>query len=110
MAIGDDLLVMSKSSPALRDAIDAVAMLHAQRQGSLTLIEKEGNDKQSAALQAYARSVRCTQREIAAGTFMDNRSALWVTFLLGLFEVCISWTESDRTALICIHALTNIIS
>ncbi|KAH7380649.1 fungal-specific transcription factor domain-containing protein [Pyrenochaeta sp. MPI-SDFR-AT-0127] len=85
--IHGDLLAMSRSSPALRDAIDAVAMLHAQRQSSVPSMGKRGEAKQIVALQAYARSVRCIQEEIAFGTFVDNKSALWVTFLLGLFEL-----------------------
>ncbi|KAF1842503.1 uncharacterized protein K460DRAFT_293380 [Cucurbitaria berberidis CBS 394.84] len=85
--IREDLLAMSKSSPALKDAIDAVAALHSQRQRQLSFVAQNENVESIQALQAYTRSVRCIQEEIAAGTFMANQSALWVTFLLGLFEV-----------------------
>lgn len=85
--ITGDLLAMSKSSPALRDAIDAVAALHFQRQWQMPFVKHDGHEHPEA-LKSYMRSVRSVREEIAAGTFIANQSALWVTFFLGLFEVC----------------------
>ncbi|KAF2128047.1 hypothetical protein P153DRAFT_397926 [Dothidotthia symphoricarpi CBS 119687] len=79
----NDLLALSKSSPALRDAIDAVAAMHVKRQGQSFSTEQNRNVE---ALQAYARSVRCVQEKLATNTFMDDQAALWITFFLGLFE------------------------
>lgn len=81
--IVDDLLTLAKSSPALNDAIHAVAALHAKRQ-DIEISPKVGDTE---ALQSYARSVRHVQSEISAGSFLSDRSALWTTFILGLFEV-----------------------
>lgn len=44
--------------------------------------------RQSEALQAYARAVRYVQEAIASCRLIDDPSALWVTFFLGVFEVC----------------------
>ncbi|KAF2178022.1 hypothetical protein K469DRAFT_732098 [Zopfia rhizophila CBS 207.26] len=85
--IGMDLLAMGKTSPALRDAIHAVAALHRKQQGQFTIAGGNGNYETSEALQAYNRSVRCVQNHIASNTFLGDPSALWTTFLLGLFEL-----------------------
>jgi hypothetical protein len=81
------LLAMAKSSPALQDAIHAVAALHQKQQDQLTVPGGGGNGETYKALQAYNQSVRCMQSCIETNTFLDDPSALWTTFLLGLFEV-----------------------
>ncbi|KAI8937089.1 hypothetical protein NX059_006305 [Plenodomus lindquistii] len=86
VAINQDLLVMVQDSASLRDAIDAVAALHAKRWEYLNCSE-QAKAVNSEALQAYMRSVRSVQDRILAGSFMHDRSALWTTFLLGLFEL-----------------------
>lgn len=87
----DDLVTMTKSSSALRDTIGAVAMLHAQRQDHLVLPEQWGGTHSNVFLQYYARSVSSVQQEITSGLFVESRSALWTTFLLGIFEVRTCW-------------------
>lgn len=84
--INDELTAMLQHSPALRDAIEAVAALHSQQRKPLAVCtsNKESNIE---ALKAYARSVSCVQKKITAGTFLVDKSALWVTFILGIFEV-----------------------
>lgn len=84
--INDDLLLMVQESAGLRDAIDAVAALHAKKRGYLTCSEKV-ESVNAEALQAYMRSVNSVQEKISAGLFMQEKSALWTTFLLGLFEL-----------------------
>ncbi|KAF2852378.1 hypothetical protein T440DRAFT_421311 [Plenodomus tracheiphilus IPT5] len=86
LAINNDLLVMVQESAGLRDAIDAVAALHARKQKYLACSD-EAHSVNPEALQAYMRSVRSVQDKISAGSFMHERSALWTTFLLGLFEL-----------------------
>jgi hypothetical protein len=81
------LLAMAKSSPALRDAIQAVAELHRKQQDQFAVAGLNAHGATYKALQAYDRSVRCMQVHIMTNTFLDDPSALWTTFLLGLFEV-----------------------
>ncbi|KAH9877362.1 hypothetical protein IAQ61_002727 [Plenodomus lingam] len=84
--VNDDLLVMVQESAGLRDAVDAVAALHAKKRGYLTCSEQM-ETVNAEALQTYMRSVHSVQEKISAGSFMHDRSALWTTFLLGLFEL-----------------------
>lgn len=84
VAITDDLLAMTHTSAALRDAVTAVAALHVRQQGLLDVAGTES----VIALKAYMRSVSSVQNKITTGAFMKDQSALWTTFLLGLFEVC----------------------
>jgi hypothetical protein len=93
-SIDNGLLEMAKSSPALQDAIHAVAELHRKQQDHLTVAGVYTSDGTYKALQAYDRSVRCMQSHIMKDTFLEDPSALWTTFLLGLFEVRI--TVDDR--------------
>jgi hypothetical protein len=86
-SINARILAMAKSSPALQDAIHAVAALHQKQQDQLTVSGVSGNGENFKALQAYNRSVCCMQSCIKTNTFLDDPSALWTTFLLGLFEV-----------------------
>jgi hypothetical protein len=86
-SINARILGMAKSSPALQDAIHAVAALHQKQQDQLTVSGVSGNTETYKALQAYNRSVCCMQSCIKTNTFLDDPSALWTTFLLGLFEV-----------------------
>ena len=95
----DDLLTMTHSSPGLRNAVTAVAALHAKSQGLLVSARPEGRFAGSDSLNSYVRSVQYVQGRISAGTFMEDESALWTTFLLGLFEVCISTHCSIRSAI-----------
>lgn len=87
MSIEDDVLELSKTSPALRDAIEALATLHYKQQESFSIVLETGQCDTHRALQAYGRSVRCMQNHITSNTFLGDPSALWTTFLLGLFEV-----------------------
>jgi hypothetical protein len=85
--INNELLAMAKISPALEDAINAVAALHRKHQDQLRGETGGGNCETSEALQAYSRSVRSVQSKIASDAFLRDPSSLWTTFLLGLFEV-----------------------
>lgn len=84
-----DLRAICSASSALRDAIDAIVTLHCSRQGQLSLIDQDLSLAKFDCLQPYTRSVRYVQRAITLRTLMDDPSALWVTFFLGLFEVCV---------------------
>lgn len=76
-----DLLDMAKDSPALRDAIHAICAWHrGQRQIVDSVDVCEG-------LHAYVNSVCHIRRNITSRDFLEDPSALWTTFLLGLFEV-----------------------
>jgi hypothetical protein len=83
------LLALAKSSPALRDAIHAVAALHRKQQDQFAVTEANGRCETFKALEAYNRSVHCMQIHITQNSFLRDPSVLWTTFLLGLFEVCI---------------------
>jgi hypothetical protein len=85
--IDGDVLDLAKTSPALRDAIEAVATLHHKQQESFSILLENGQCDTHRALQAYGRSVRCMQNHITSNTFLGDPSALWTTFLLGVFEV-----------------------
>jgi len=80
--VGPKLAELITTSPALVDAIQAVAVLHRKQ-----LSCGSGHPPATDALQAYGRSVRCMQIQITSGTYLDDSAALWTTFLLGLFEV-----------------------
>jgi hypothetical protein len=86
-SINSDVLDLAKTSPALRDAIEAVATLHHKQQESFSIVLENGQCDTHQALQAYGRSVRSMQNHITSDTFLGNPSALWTTFLLGIFEV-----------------------
>ncbi|KAL5444418.1 hypothetical protein PMIN06_008429 [Paraphaeosphaeria minitans] len=77
-----DLLNLMAGAPALRDAISAVAVHHRKQQVPEAV--PLGNYQ---ALQSYGRSVRHVQTLITSETFPHDPSALWTTFLLGLFEL-----------------------
>jgi hypothetical protein len=95
--IDNEILNLAKTSPALRDAMVAVATLHRMQQEQFRLISTDGQCDKHGALQAYGRSVRCIQNRITSNTFLCDPSALWTTFLLGLFEV-----RSQRSSLLII--------
>jgi hypothetical protein len=86
-SIDSDVLDLAKTSPALRDAIEAVATLHHKQQESFSIVLENGQCETHRALQAYGRSVNCMQNHITSNTFLGDPSALWTTFLLGIFEV-----------------------
>lgn len=82
-----EMLAMAKSSPALRDAVQAIATLHRQQQDQLNMVPADDRCETYHALQAYGRSVRYIQSRIMSADFLSDPTALWATFLLGLFEV-----------------------
>jgi hypothetical protein len=86
--IDTELLAAVKVSPALRDAVDAIAILQMKRHDHSTFGSPATDCQNYQALEAYDRSVCSMQSLITSETFLDDPSALWTTFLLGLFEVC----------------------
>jgi hypothetical protein len=82
-----EVLAIAKTSPALRDTIQAIATLHRKQQAQLNIVPGDGRCETYQALQAYGRSVRHIQSRITSTAFLSDPSALWITFLLGLFEV-----------------------
>jgi hypothetical protein len=81
------LLAMVKTSPALRDAVQAIATLQRRRHDQ-SIVDSPTTDCQNyQALKAYNRSVCSMQSLITSNNFLGDPSALWTTFLLGLFEV-----------------------
>ncbi|KAF2832495.1 hypothetical protein CC86DRAFT_281065 [Ophiobolus disseminans] len=84
-----DLKAAVNTSPALRDAIQAISLQHRPQQLRTTIPGMAGNCEayKLEALRAYARSVRDMQKRIASNAFLGNSSALWTTFFLGLFEL-----------------------
>ncbi|KAH8723463.1 hypothetical protein GQ44DRAFT_728739 [Phaeosphaeriaceae sp. PMI808] len=82
-----ELLTMARTSSTLRDAMQAVAALHRKQQGHLIVAGTTRKCENYKALQAYDRSVRCMRDRIASNTFLADPSALWITFILGLFEL-----------------------
>lgn len=80
--IADDLLHLIQNAPALRNAISAVAVQHGiHRRPKLAATNKYH------ALQSYSHSITHINVLIASNTFAQDPSALWTTFILGLFEV-----------------------
>ncbi|KAH4102509.1 hypothetical protein HBH70_215600 [Parastagonospora nodorum] len=86
-SINSELQTMTKTSSALRDAIQAVGILHRDQQDQVSLNSSVEARPRYKALQAYDRAVRAIQGLITSNTFLDDPSALWTTFLLGLFEL-----------------------
>jgi hypothetical protein len=82
-----ELLFMARTSSTLRDAIQAVAVLHGNQQDQNSVVLFAQRRRKFEALQAYHRAVRAMQKLITSNTFLSDPSALWTTFLLGLFEV-----------------------
>lgn len=85
--VDTELLAMAQTSPALRDAVQAIATLHRRRQDNTTMDLPTTDPQNYQALEAYHRSVCSIQTLIMSNTFLGDPSALWTTFLLGLFEV-----------------------
>lgn len=86
-SIKSEILTMTKKSSALRDAVQAIGILHRDQQVQISLNSSIEAHPRYKALQAYDRAVRAMQGLITSKTFLDDPSALWTTFLLGLFEV-----------------------
>ena len=82
-----ELQHMMHCSSALRDATNAVAVLHR------SLFEQIGGEKTAsrqervAALHLYSESVRSIREQILQNNSTGHASTLWTTFLLGIFEV-----------------------
>lgn len=91
--MGPKLCELCGTSPALVDAIRAISALHRKQ-----LSYGSGHAPAMDALQAYGRSVRCMQNQIATGTYLNDLSALWTTFFLGLFEVWLLISIQKRSA------------
>ena len=82
LPVASDLLDLMHEAPALRNAISAVAVQHRIQQTS----PLKSADKFEA-LQSYSQSVSYINSLIASDSFVQDPSALWTTFVLGLFEV-----------------------
>jgi hypothetical protein len=82
-----ELLSMAKRSKPLRDVVQAIGELHRGQQNQLSTGAFNKSRETYQALQAYDRSVRSVKDLIATKIFLSDPSALWTTFLLGLFEV-----------------------
>jgi hypothetical protein len=87
-SMNTELLMMAKASSALRYAVQAVATLHRDQQDQISIISSIECRPKYSVLQAYGRAVRSMQSLITSGNFLGDPSALWTTFILGLFEVC----------------------
>ncbi|KAJ4294333.1 hypothetical protein N0V90_008023 [Kalmusia sp. IMI 367209] len=85
--VASDLLGMMKDAPALRAAICAVAAHHRIQQNPTLVSGEDEKDEMFYTLQSYGQSVRYIKDLISSNTFLEDPSALWTTFLLGLFEV-----------------------
>ncbi|KAF2006442.1 hypothetical protein P154DRAFT_259094 [Amniculicola lignicola CBS 123094] len=83
------LQLLAKSSPALVDAIQALSILHRRQHDQLATSTTRANAicKTTEALEAYGRSVRSVQKQLASSQFQGDTATLWTTFLLGLFEL-----------------------
>ncbi|KAF1956473.1 hypothetical protein CC80DRAFT_413051 [Byssothecium circinans] len=85
--VTSDLLGMMKDAPALRAAICAVAAHHRIQQDPTIVLREDGKNEMLYTLQSYGQSVRHIKNLISSNTFLGDPSALWTTFLLGLFEL-----------------------
>ncbi|KAF2035386.1 hypothetical protein EK21DRAFT_96646 [Setomelanomma holmii] len=85
--MGLELLDLAKTSPALRDAIHAVAALHRRQHCQLTFTKEDVYNDLAESLEAYDQAVRCILDRIDSNDLLEDPSALWTTFLLGLFEL-----------------------
>jgi len=85
--VKSEIMTMANKSSALRDAVQAIGILHRDQQDQISLNSSIEAHPRYKALQAYDRAVRAIQGLITSKTFLDDPSALWTTFLLGLFEV-----------------------
>jgi hypothetical protein len=83
-----DLIDLAKTSPALRGAIHAVAALHSNQHSRPDMAKANRNSDLAEGLEAYNSSVCCIRKRIDSNELLGDPSALWTTFLLGLFEVC----------------------
>lgn len=82
-----ELQHMMHFSSALRDATNAVAVLHRSLFGRMDGEKTGGCQERVAALKLYSESVRSTREQILDGNLTGDASTLWTTFLLGIFEV-----------------------
>lgn len=89
LPVVDDLLGLMKDGPALRDAISAVALHHRKQQTPVLVGAGE-------ALQPYNRSVCYIKKLIASNSFLQDPSALWTTFFLGLYEVITLFSKQSE--------------
>jgi hypothetical protein len=87
IAFDTELLSMAKRSRPLRDVVQAIGELHRGQQDQLTTGTFNKSMESYQALHAYDRSVRSVKDLITSRAFLSDPSALWTTFLLGLFEV-----------------------
>jgi hypothetical protein len=85
--VKSEIMTMASKSSALRDAVQAIGILHRDQQDQISLNSSVEAHPRYKALQAYDRAVRAIQGLITSKTFLEDPSALWTTFLLGLFEV-----------------------
>jgi hypothetical protein len=106
LPIDADLLSTMKTSTALKDAIQALSLLHRKQQRHFIAAETETACGSTEALQAYSRSVRSMQKQIASNQFPGDPPALWTTFLLGIFEVCIIVGDPSKF-LVCLPRLVD---
>ncbi|KAH7085021.1 hypothetical protein BKA63DRAFT_8151 [Paraphoma chrysanthemicola] len=82
-----DLIDLAKTSPALRGAMYAVTASHGEQTCSIDLANVDVQSSIAESLEAYNHSVCCIRKGIDANELLDDPSALWTTFLLGLFEL-----------------------
>lgn len=84
--LAPDILQLLPATGPLLDIALAIGALEASRKGSARVRDK-GEDPKRASLVLYGRSIRTFRDEIATPGFQPAEKTLWITFLLGLFEV-----------------------
>lgn len=81
-----ELLPMMLPSSSLRDIALAIGALKASRVGSVCSFEVRSSPGYTA-FRLYGRAVRSLQNQLGRECPKPGDDTLWVTFLLGLFEV-----------------------
>jgi hypothetical protein len=85
-SITEDLLPLLQSSGILRDIALGIGALEASRTGSIQSFEKRLSPHFDA-YRLYGKCIEAFRKQLESKTYRPNEQTLWITFLLGLFEV-----------------------
>lgn len=85
-SIAEDLLPLLQSSDILRDIVLGIGALEASRTGYVQSFEKRLSPHFEA-YRLYGKCIEAFRTQLKSEAYRPNEQTLWITFLLGLFEV-----------------------
>ncbi|KAK0389690.1 hypothetical protein NLU13_3263 [Sarocladium strictum] len=106
--LAPDILQLLPATGPLLDIALAIGALEASRKGSARVRDK-GEDPKRARLVIYGRSIRAFRDEIATPGFQPAEKTLWITFLLGLFELMSETSSTEAWSMHMIQGLGQVI-